>query len=123
MPTRPLAKMAKFLLPVKNCCNLSVGVALNLRFTTNEMYAKNSTRIWMREQATIEWSRWVISIVACCHTWRSGFPIVTNLTSAADLKFDLVNRPNYCMNELACGMVSHIAIKSDSYRVILVSDL
>ena len=46
----------------------SVGVALNVRFTTNGMCAKNYTIYIWREQAIIEWSRRVISIVACCHS-------------------------------------------------------
>ena len=35
------------------CCNLSVGVALNVRFTTSGMCAKNTIYMW-REQAIIE---------------------------------------------------------------------
>jgi len=50
------------------CCNLFAGVALNVRFTTNGMWAKNNTIYMWREQAIIEWSRRVISIVACCHS-------------------------------------------------------
>jgi len=49
------------------CCNLSVGVALNVWFTTNGMCAKNNIIYTWREQAIIEWSRRVNSIVACCH--------------------------------------------------------
>ena len=49
------------------CCNLSGGVALIVRFTTNGMCVKNNTIHMWREQAIIEWSRRVISIVACCH--------------------------------------------------------
>ena len=37
------------------CCNLSAGVALNARFTTNGMCAKNNTIYTWREQAIIEW--------------------------------------------------------------------
>jgi len=49
------------------CCNLSGGVALIVWFTTNGMCAKNKNISMWREQAIIEWSRRVISIVACCH--------------------------------------------------------
>ena len=49
-------------------CNLSVGIALNVRFTTNRMCAKNNTHIYVAQQARIEWSWHVISIVACCHS-------------------------------------------------------
>ena len=35
------------------CCNLSAGVALNGRFTTNGMCAKNNTIYMWREQAMI----------------------------------------------------------------------
>ena len=49
--------------------NFSIGVALNVWFTTNGMCAKNNTHIYMWcEQAIIEWSWHVISIVACCHS-------------------------------------------------------
>ena len=48
-------------------CNLSGGVALIVWFTTNGMCAKNKNTCMWREQAIIEWSRRVISIVACCH--------------------------------------------------------
>jgi len=36
------------------CCNLSVDVVVNVRFTTNEMCAKNNTHIYMGEQTIIE---------------------------------------------------------------------
>ena len=45
------------------CCNLSVGVALNVQFTTNEKCALNNTHTYMwRKQAIIERSQRVI----CC---------------------------------------------------------
>ena len=49
------------------CCNLSGGVALIVWFTTNGMCAKNKNICTWREQAITEWSRRVISIVACYH--------------------------------------------------------
>ena len=49
------------------CCNLSGGAALIVWFTTNGMCAKNKNICMWCEQATIEWSRQVISIVAFCH--------------------------------------------------------
>ena len=52
----------------RGCCNLSAGVALNARFTTNGMCAQNNTTYIWREQAIIKWLRRVISIVACCHS-------------------------------------------------------
>jgi len=67
----------------KYCCNISGGVALNVWFTTNGMCAKNSNIYAWREQAIIEWSRRVISIVACCHGAKlcahaaRAFPIAT----------------------------------------------
>jgi len=49
------------------CCNLSVDVVLKVRFTTTGC-ALRVTPIYMwREQAMIEWSRRVISIVAYWH--------------------------------------------------------
>ena len=49
----------RFVVKKRGCrCNLSAGVALNARFTTNEMCAKNTLYMW-REQAIIEWSWWV----------------------------------------------------------------
>ena len=50
------------------CCNLSGGVALIAWFTTNRVCAKNKNIYPWREQAIIEWSRRVISIVACCRS-------------------------------------------------------
>jgi len=49
------------------CCNLSGGVALIVWFITNEMCVKNKNMCVWREQAIIEWSSQVISILACCH--------------------------------------------------------
>ena len=49
------------------CCNLFGGVALIVWFTTNGMCAKNKNICMWREQAIKEWSRRVISVVACCH--------------------------------------------------------
>jgi len=40
----------------------------NARFTTNGMCPKNNTIYRWHEQAIIEWSRCVNSIVACCHS-------------------------------------------------------
>ena len=51
-----------------DCCNLSVGVALNARLTTNGMCAKNNTNIFVARPSNKEWARRVISIVACCHS-------------------------------------------------------
>ena len=48
--------------------NLSVDVALIVWFTTNGMCSKNNNIYTWREQAIIEWSRRVNSIVACCHS-------------------------------------------------------
>jgi len=49
------------------CCNLSGSDALIVSFTTNGMCAKNKNICMWREQAMVEWSRRVISIVACYH--------------------------------------------------------
>ena len=50
------------------CCNLSVAVALNVRFTTNGKYAKNNTYICaMNKQQQSDPDR-VIFIFACCHS-------------------------------------------------------
>ena len=53
------------------CCNLAGGVALIVWFTTNGICAKNKNIYAWCEQAIIEWSWHVNSIVA----W--GFPIAT----------------------------------------------
>ena len=65
------------------CCNLSIGVALNKRFTTNGMCAKNNTRIYVARTS----NNTVISSgdFYCCllpqcealRTCRSGFPTAT----------------------------------------------
>jgi len=34
------------------CCNLSAGVALNVKFTTNEMCAKNNTHIYVARSSS-----------------------------------------------------------------------
>ena len=52
------------------CCNLSVGIALNVWSTTNGMCTKNNTIYMWCEQAIIEWPRHVNSIVACCHSTK-----------------------------------------------------
>jgi len=57
-----------YLISTWSCCNLSAGVALNARFTTNGMCVKNNTIYLWREQAITEWSHRLISIVACCHS-------------------------------------------------------
>ena len=49
------------------CCNLSSGIALKVWFTKNRMWTKDNNIYTCREQAIIEWRRWAISIVACCH--------------------------------------------------------
>jgi len=50
------------------CCNLSGGVAWNVWFTMNKMCVKKNTIHMWREQAILEWSRRLISIVAFCHS-------------------------------------------------------
>jgi len=50
------------------CCNLYGGVALIVWFTMNGMCVKNKNIYMWHEQAITEWFRWVISIVACCHS-------------------------------------------------------
>jgi len=65
------------------CCNLSGGIALTVWFTMNGMCTKNNNMYTWRKQAIIEWSRWVNSIVACCHSAKlcthaaRAFPIAT----------------------------------------------
>ena len=56
------------------CCNLSAGIALNVRFPMNGMCAKNNTHNMWREQAIIKLSQRVISIVACCHSVKLCTP-------------------------------------------------
>jgi len=103
-------RSVQFVIKRRQCCyNLSVGVALNIWFTTTGMCAKNNTTYMWREQATIEWSWRVISgdtndvndwtqqqrtrrVIAAhdlyycflpqceaLRTCRSGFPIATQL--------------------------------------------
>jgi len=45
----------------------SGGVALNVWFTTNGMWAKKNNIYMWREQAIIEWLQRMISIIAWCH--------------------------------------------------------
>ena len=74
------------------CCNLSADVALNAQFTMNRICTKNNTTYMWREQAIIEWSRCVISSVACCHSVK--------LCAHAAWAFWL---QHYNMKNLACG--------------------
>ena len=50
------------------CCNLSVGVALNVRFTTNGMFAKNNSHIYV---ARTNNSRVILvsDLQQCLWTW------------------------------------------------------
>ena len=50
------------------CCNLSGCAALNVWFTMNGIFVKKNTIYMWREQAKMDWSRRVISIVFCCHS-------------------------------------------------------
>ena len=87
-----LRKFLLFQCDYFNCCNLSSGIALNVWFATNEMCTKKNTTFMWREQAIIEWSRHMNSIVACCHsaklcthaTW--AFPIATKWCCDQDVK-------------------------------------
>jgi len=66
------------------CCNLLVGIVLNVRFTTNAMCAKNTTHIYVVRTSNI---RVIMACDLCCclllqcepfRTCRSGFPIAKN---------------------------------------------
>ena len=54
------------------CCNLSAGVALNARFTTNWLCAKNNYIYTWQEQSIIEWIEWLRR--------GTGFPLLGNLS-------------------------------------------
>jgi len=59
----------RFVVKRRGCCyNHSAGIALNARFTMNGMCVKSNTTYMWREQAIIDWSWHVHSIVACCHS-------------------------------------------------------
>ena len=84
------------------CCNLSVGIALYVRFTTNRMCAKNNTHIYMwREQVIIEWSWHVISIVACCRSVK--------LSALAARAF----RSQQCYRQVLCDTVGWLCFNFD----------
>ena len=72
------------------CCNLSVDVALNVRFTTNGMCAKNNNVIYLARTSN---NRVIMACdLYCCllpqcealRTCRSGFPIATPWYSSFD---------------------------------------
>jgi len=74
------------------CCNLSAGVALNARRTTNEMCAKNNTICMWREQATTEWSWWsdlgewpLIMLVNLVNSWLYMLTVKTTVISSGEL--------------------------------------
>jgi len=52
--------------PYCKCFNFPVGVALNVRFITHGMFAKNNTHTHVARTSN-KWSWQVISIAACCH--------------------------------------------------------
>jgi len=65
------------------CCNLSFGVVLNVRFTTNGMFTKNNTHIYVAQTGN---NTMIAAYHLCCRllpqcealrTCRSGFPIAT----------------------------------------------
>jgi len=64
---KPVYEIVGCILVYRYCCNFSAGVALNARFITNGMCAKNNTVYMWRKQGIIEWSPRVISVVARCH--------------------------------------------------------
>jgi len=74
------------------CCNLSIGVALNLRFTTNGMCAKNNIAIYMARTSTngvIAMHDLYCCLLSQCEalcTCRSGFPLATKWCCDQDVK-------------------------------------
>jgi len=77
-----------------NCCNLSVGVTLNVWLTTSGMCAKNNNTYTWREQAIIEWSRHVNSIVACCHSAKLSAHSAWNFRSQQNNNFSFARMRN-----------------------------
>jgi len=63
--SRPISRHRTEVIIAK-CCNHLVGAVLNGRSSVNG--SALSIAPLRREQAIIEWSRRVISIVACCHS-------------------------------------------------------
>jgi len=82
------------------CCNPSVGIALNVRFTTNGMCVKNNTHMIYKwyEQAIIEWSQHVMSIIACCHSAK----FCTHATRLSDRNMSSKKSPK-CLSEKKTG--------------------
>ena len=78
------------------CCNLSSGVALNARFTTNGMCEKNNTHMYVvrtsnnRVIMACELYCCLLSQCEALRTCRSGFPIATITTRSA--RFDDAKR-------------------------------
>ena len=79
------------------CCNLSGGVALNVWFTTNGVLEEQHHTYMWREQAKIEWSWHVNSIVAYCHstTLCTGFPIATQALKYGVIAYTPYDGINY----------------------------
>jgi len=69
--------------PCCKCCNHVVSVVLNVRFTTNGMYVKNNTHIYVsqtsRNRMSTTWDIYCCLLPQCeaLHTRRLGFPITT----------------------------------------------
>ena len=81
------------------CCNLSVGVALNVRFTKYGMCAKNSTHIYVARTSngrviSIEWFRWVTStmLVNLVSSWLYLEMVMTGVISSSGLYCYLLSR-------------------------------
>ena len=54
--------------PCCKCCNLSVSVVLNVRFTMNGMRVKNNTHIYVAQTSSNRMNTSWVSVVACCHS-------------------------------------------------------
>jgi len=100
------------------CCNLSVGVALNVWFTANGMCAKNNTHIYVARTSN---NRVIMACdLYCCLlpmceallNCRSGFPIATtSQVGATYLKmYGAVLRNQWYLQWLSSSILSEVMV-------------
>ena len=76
--------------PCCKCCNLSVSVVVNVRFTTNGMCVKNNTHVarTSRNRMSTTWDLYCCLVPQCegLHTFCSAFLITTKCCVDQDVK-------------------------------------
>jgi len=103
-------------------------VALNARFTTNGIFAKNSTIYMWREQAIIEWCRRsdlgerpLIMLVNLVNSWLYVLTVTTRVISSGELCCCLLPQ---CVALRSCGSGFPIAtVQLVAYKLDLLKGM